>query len=182
MFENTRLFARLLSVTVLIVASGLVTVRAQDTTLEDIKYKEDYDRIQSILKVSDILKRDDRIVTMYKERPDTDPKLQTYLDSIFTRDLEEFMKQQNYAALKTFTERTLKLRPKFGDVYLYQGIMLKNDKKMPEAMTAFARCYGMKSQLQAKAKQQLDLLYRAANGGSLIGQDKFIKEAMKDLK
>jgi hypothetical protein len=182
MFENTRLFARLLSVTVLMVASGLVTVRAQDTALQDIKYSEDYDRVQSILKVSDILKRDDRILTMYKERPDMDQKLQTYLDGIFTRDLEALMSQQNYAALKTLSERTLKLRPKFGDVYLFQGIVLKSDKKMSEAMTAFARCYGMKSERQAKAKQQLDLLYRAANGGSLIGQEKFIKEAMKDLK
>jgi hypothetical protein len=182
MFENTRLFVRLLCSTALIFSLGSVIVRAQDSALEDIKYKEDYDRVQSILKVSDILKRGDRVLVMYKERPDMNPQLLTYLDSMFMRDLENLMKQQNFTALKSLADRTVKMRPKFGEAYLFQGIALKNEKKMPEAMTAFARGYGIKNRMQDKAKQQLDLLYRAAHGGSLVGEEQFIKDAMKDLK
>jgi hypothetical protein len=49
-------------------------------------------------------------------------------------------------------------------------------------MIAFARGSAIPNALSAKSKQQLDLAYRSVHGGSLVGEDKFIKEAMKDLK
>jgi len=182
MVAKKRLIARTVFAAVLIISLGFPAAMAQDATLEEIKYKEDYDRIQSILKVSDILKRGDMILKLYRERPDMNPKLRDYVDSLFARDLEALMKRQNFVALKSLCERALKLRPRFGEVYLFQGIVLKNEKKSAEAMTAFARCYVIKNQLQTRAKQQLDLLYRASHGGSLIGQEKLIKEAMKGIK
>jgi len=182
MFANNMRSARSILAGALIIGLGLPAAIAQDSTVEEIKYKEDYDRIQSILKVSDILKRGDMMLKLYKERPDMDPKLREYIDSLFARDLETLMKRQNFAALRSLSERAVKLRPRFGEVYLFQGIVLKNEKKNDEAMTAFARCYVIKNQLQTRAKQQLDLLYRASHGGSLIGQEKLIKEAMKDIK
>jgi hypothetical protein len=164
------------------VGLGLSSVRAQDTTLEEIKYKEDYDRVQTMLKITDLMKRVNIALSMYKDRRDMNEQLRTYLDALFVRDLETLLKQQNFAALKSVSAQALKIRPRFGEVYLFQGVVLKNEKKPQEAMTSFARGFVIKNPLQNKCKQQLDLLFRAANGGSLIGQEKFIKESMKELK
>lgn len=163
-------------------ALGGSCLLAQDSELEQIQYKEDYERMQAILKISDLVKRTDRILAFYRDRPDMDAKLKEYIDSLFIRDMEGLMKKKDFALLKSLSERALKIRPRFGEMYLYQGIVLKNEKKTDEAMTAFARCHVIQNQFQKKGKQQLDLLYRAANKGSLIGQEKFIKEAMKGLK
>ena len=46
---------------------------------------------------------------------------------------------------------------------------------------AFAKGAGLNNPRQKQSKQQLDLLYRVSHG-SLIGEDKFIKEAIKGLK
>jgi hypothetical protein len=182
MFDKTRLFARFLPSTALIFLLGCSVLRAQDAALEDIKYKEDYDRVQAIVKVSDLQKRTDRMILMYKDRPDMSDQIRTYLDNLFIRDLDSLMKQQNWTLLKGISDRAIKARPKFGEVYLYQGVVLKNEKKNQDAMAAFARCYVITNQFQKKAKQQLDILYRAENGGSLVGQEKLVKQAVKDLK
>jgi hypothetical protein len=182
MFETTRPCTRLLAAIALIFALGFSALKAQDSTLEDIKYKEDYDRVQSLLKVTDIMKRGERMLLMYKERRDMREDLRAYLDSLFVRDLDALMKQQNFASLGSISDRAITIRPRFGEAYLYKGIVLKNETKPQEAMVAFARGFVIKNPLQSKCKQQLDLLFRAANGGSLIGQEKFIKEAMKDVK
>ena len=162
-------------------AAFLSTVVAQDETLEDFKYKEDYDRIQSIVKTADVVKRAERMVAFYSERKDMDSKLRDYADNIFAKDMETLMKQNNYIAMKGLCERVLKVRPRFGEAYLFYGVALKRDKKIDEALKAFARAYGIDNPLKAKAKQQLDVTYRAT-GGSLSGQEKLVKDAMKDLK
>ena len=162
-------------------AAFLSAAVAQDESLEDFKYKEDYDRIQSIVKTADVVKRAERMVALYSERRDMDSKLRDYADNIFARDLETMMKQNNYIALKGICERVLKVRPRFGEAYLFYGVALKRDKKIDEALKAFARAYGIDNPLKAKAKQQLDITYRAT-GGSLSGQEKLVKDAMKDLK
>jgi hypothetical protein len=181
MFANTRLLARLIFSAALIFVLGFSALRAQDSALEEIKYKEDYDRLERIKKVTDVAKRGDQFVSFFRERPDMDFKLRDYADSLFVRDLDSLLKQQNFAAIKSLCDRALKARPKFGEAYLYQGVALKNDKKVAEAMMSFARGAGLENPLQKKSKQQLDLVYRQAHG-SLIGEDKFIKEAVKDLK
>jgi tetratricopeptide (TPR) repeat protein len=183
MFEKIRRFARLGSSLALVFSFGISAVRAQDSTLEDIKYSEDYNRVQTFLKMTDTEKRDDRIVTMYKDRPDMRDDLRKFLDSLFARDLEKLVREQKHDAVANLSGRVLKVRPRFGEVYFYLGIALKNQKKPQEAMAAFAKSYVIQpNQLRAKAKQQLDVLYRAANKGSLIGQDQIIKEAVKGLK
>jgi tetratricopeptide (TPR) repeat protein len=162
-------------------AAFLSAAVAQDETLEDFKYKEDYDRIQSIVKTADVVKRAERMVTLYGERKDMDSKLRDYADNIFAKDMESLMKLNNYIAMKGLCERVLKVRPRFGEAYLFYGVALKRDKKIDEALKAFARAYGIDNPLKAKAKQQLDVTYRAT-GGSLSGQEKLVKDAMKDLK
>jgi hypothetical protein len=182
MFAETRMFARLSSFAALIFAMTFPVVRAQDATLEEIKYKEDYDRVQTILKVSDLQKRDDRIIALYKERPDMRDDLRTYVDALFLKDLENVMKAQNFAQLASLCDKVLKVRPKFGEVYLYQGIVFKNAKKPQEALMAFAKCYVVTNQFKARGKQQLDVLYRAEHGGSLIGQDKLVSQAASEMR
>ena len=154
---------------------------AQDESLADFKYKEDYDRIQSIAKTADVVKRAERMVALYGDRRDMDSKLRDYADNVFAKDLEALMKLNNNIALKGICERALKVRPRFGEAYLFYGIALKRDKKIDEALKAFARAYGIDNPLKAKAKQQLDVTYRAT-GGSLSGREKLVKDAMKDLK
>ena len=183
MFKTTRFFARFGSSVALILAFGLTAVRAQDSTLEEIKYNEDYTRMQGILKTQDIQKRTEKMVTMYKDRPDMREDLRKYIDSLFARDLEKLIKDQKYALVSTLSQRALKARPRFPEVYYYQGIALKNQKKNPEALSSFAKCYVIQpSQLRTKCKQQLDVLYRSENKGSLVGQEKLIQEAVKALR
>jgi tetratricopeptide (TPR) repeat protein len=182
MFAYKKFFERLFWGCALILALGFLGVRAQEGTVAEIKYKEDYDRIQKIITVSDPLKRANQMLTFYKEKPDLDPKLRDYADNIFARDLEAIMKQGNYIALRGLCEQALKVRPKFGEVHLFHGVVLKNENKIQEAMNAFAKCYLIKNPLQAKAKQQLDVTYRASSGGSLIGEEKIIKNAKEELK
>jgi hypothetical protein len=178
----SRPVVRFLAAFALMLGFGLSSACPQDSSLEDIKYKDDYDRIQSMLKITDIMKRTNIALSMYKDRRDMNEQLSTYLDKLFVRDMEKLMQQQNFAALKSVSGQALKIRPRFGEAYLFQGIVLKNENKPQEAMTSFARGFVIKNPMQSKCKQQLDLLFRAAHGGSLIGQDKFIKESMKDLK
>jgi hypothetical protein len=182
MFEKFRLFRRWFPFIALVSIVSVCLLNAQDETLADIKYKEDYDRIQSIAKMADIVKRLDKLGILYSERRDMDIKLRDYADNLFARDMELLTKQANYVAVRGLSERVLKVRPKFGEVYLYYGIALKNSKMINEAMTAFARGSSIPNALSTKSKQQLDIAYRSAHSGSLVGQDRLIKDAMKDLK
>jgi hypothetical protein len=161
---------------------GISPLYAQNDALSDIKYKDDYDRIQKVVKIGDPAKRADRIVQVYKDSPDMDSQLRDYADNLFAKDLESLMKQGNFIAIRGICERVLKVRPKFGEAYLFYGVALKNEKKIDEALVAFARGASIKSPLQGKARQQLDVNYRQAHKGSLIGEDKLMKESMKDLK
>ncbi len=110
-------------------AAFLCAAVAQEDSLEDFKYKEDYDRVQSIIKTPDVVKRADRMMALYSERRDMKPELRDYADNMFAKDLEALMKQNNYIALKGACERVLKIRPKFGEAYLYYGVVLKREKR-----------------------------------------------------
>jgi tetratricopeptide (TPR) repeat protein len=182
MRANKSSFGRLFCLFASVFVLSFINMRAQEGTLTEIKYKEDYDRIQNIIKTKDIIERAEQFVTLNRERPDLDPKLRDYADNVFARDMESLMKQGNYIALRGLCERMLQQRPKFGEIYLFYGVALKNEKKIQEAMNAFAKCYLIKNSLQTKAKQQLDVAYRAFSGGSLIGEQKIINDARKELK
>jgi tetratricopeptide (TPR) repeat protein len=162
-------------------AAFLLAAFAQDETLEDFKYREDYDRVQSISKTADAIQRAERMVKLYNERRDMKSELRDYADSIFARDLETMMKQNKYAPMKSICERVLKIRPRFGEAYLFYGIALKREMRIDEALTAFARAYGIDNPLKPKAKQQLDIASRAT-GRTLAGQKKLVEDAMRSLK
>ena len=156
------------------------SLRAQEESLEDFKYKEDYDRVQSILKNPDPVKRAERFVTLYGDRADMRGDLRSYVDNVFTKDMEAIFKQGNFTALKSLSERALKTRPRFAEAHFFRGLALKREKKMDEALKEFARAYVLESPIKANAKQQLDLTYRST-GGSLAGQEKIVLDAMKEF-
>ena len=157
-------------------------VRAQDETLAQIKYKEDYDRIQKIAAITQPVKRADLLIKFYAEKPDLDPKLRAYCDNLFAKDLETLMKQDNSIALKGLCERALKVRPKFGEAYFFQGVVFRKEKNLEKAVNCFAKAYLIGNPLQKKAKELLDTTYRIYNKGSMIGQDKILRQASQELK
>ena len=168
--------------TVLVCSLGFSTTRAQDEMLADIQYKEDYDRIQEIMKVSQPVQRTTKFLQLFEDRGDMNRQLRDYVDNIFAQDLESLMRQDNYKALDKICSRAIEVRPKFGEAYFFYAVALRRDKKMNEAMDAFAKCYVIMNPFQKKAKQLLDVTYRDMNKGSLIGEDKIVERARKELK
>jgi tetratricopeptide (TPR) repeat protein len=182
MLAHARFFRRLVSISVMLFNMSFCMIRAQEGTVEDIQYKDDYDRIQILVKTSAPLKRADQLVTFFIERSNVNPQLRDYAANILSQDMEALLKQSNYVALRGLCERAIKARPKFGEVYLFYAAVLRNDGKINEAMNAYAKCYVIRNTLQAKAKQLLDVMYKASNRGSLNGQDKLIRNAVNELK
>jgi tetratricopeptide (TPR) repeat protein len=182
MLKKTRLFRSVILCCILLFAGTISLIIAQDETIEEIKYKEDYDRIQSIIKITDIVKRADKMVDLYSDRHDLDPKLRDYVDNLFARDMETLNKEGNRIALRGICERVLKVRPRFGEAYFFYGVALKQEKKTEDALIAFARGSKIQNPLQSKAKLQLDLTYRSIHKGSLVGEGKLVEQAMKDLR
>jgi len=181
MQAHTSFFGRLFFF-IMVFPFSLSAVYPQDEILAEIKYKEDYDRLQKITKVTQPVKRADLMVTFYKERPDLDPQLRAYADNIFAKDLESLWRQDNTVAMRGLCERALKIRPRFGEAYFFHAVVLKKDRKIEESMNAFAKCYVIKNPLQKKAKELLDVTYRTFNKRSLIGEEKIIKKAMQEMK
>ncbi len=181
MITVSAFWARILSFFVLASALGFSTICAQDETLAEIQYKEDYDRVQKIIKVSPPAKRAIQLLELFEARSNMDSRLRAYVDNIFATDLESLMRQSDYNALLKFCERALKVRPKFGEAYFFYAVALKREKRMNEAMDALAKCYVIPNPFQKKAKQLLDITYRDLNKGSLVGEDKIIDKAKKEI-
>ena len=90
------MFGRWFSFSVLILASALPAVCAQEGSINEIQYKEDYDRIQNIIKVNNLVKRSDQIIKLYEDRKDLNPQLQDYIDGILANDMEGLLKQAGF--------------------------------------------------------------------------------------
>jgi len=183
MAANKSIFATCFIFLVLVFASSLTAALGQDTTAADIKYEEEYNRALAIGNSKDQpAKQAEKFLTFFKDNLNADPKIMLYADGIFLQDLEKLNTQKDYAAVASLAERAVKLRPLFGEAYLHYGFALKNQQKLPEAINAFAKCSVIRNQYMARAKQQLDLAYRAAHNNSLVGEDKLIIEIKKQLK
>ena len=162
--------------------ASLSVMLAQDKGLDEIKYKEDYDRLQRIVTINQPIKRAEQLVKLYKESPGMDSRLKDYADDFFVKDMQSLLVGGNLIALRGICNRAIAVRPKFGQAYFYLGRVYVNEKKMNEAMLCYAKSHLIQSPLQKTAKQQLDNVYRKLNKGSLVGQDKIIKQAEEELK
>jgi tetratricopeptide (TPR) repeat protein len=182
MFAKRISFSRWSYLFILFLFAGIGIGRAQDGSTEDIKYGDDYERIQKIKAVTQPLKRAEQLVSLIGERKDMDERLRPYVADLFDRDLAALSKQQNFAAIKSLSERATKANPKFGEAYLYYGLALKQDNKLDEAVNAFAKCFLIPNKYQQRAKPLLDAAYRAKNKGSLVGEDKMLAALKKEMK
>jgi hypothetical protein len=158
---------------------GVDWVRAQDESKEEEQYREDYDRAQKIVAISDVNKRADQLLLFIKERPNS--KMNEYVQGHYFHLLDGYVKAGGKAELITQAERLIKMRPKVGETYYFLGTGLKNADRFPEAMDALAKCYLIKNPLSAKAKEFLDFIYKARNKGSLDGEDALIKKVQQDF-
>jgi hypothetical protein len=177
MMINLSLFKRLLGLLVLILASSFVTAWAQDSD----KYAEDYARMQKIQSNNQPAKRADQIIVFIKERPDMDTKIRDYIKGLLEEDMRKMKVREEFPALKELCERAIKVDPLSGPVYLYYGFALKNEKKDPEALNAFAKASLIPGSSMQPAKVELDKLYKSTHRGSLEGEDKLIADARREL-
>jgi tetratricopeptide (TPR) repeat protein len=168
---------RLLGSCVVIFAFCLMPARSQDTP----KYREDYARMQKIEKNNQAAKRADEIIVFLKERSDLDARIREYIKGLLAADLRKLKVQNKYSELKELCERAINVNPMLGEVYLYYGYALKNEKKDTEAMNAFAKGHLIQNPSMQQAKQELDKLYKATHRGSLAGEEKLISTAIQEL-
>jgi hypothetical protein len=159
-------------------AAGNWAVRAQDA--EEIRYQEDYDRLQEILKISDPAKKADQLVVYYKGRPKLDSRIRVFADSNFGNTLNSMLKQPD--VIKKLVLGALAVRPNFGEALFFYGVILKNEGKLEEAAVAFAKSSLIENSRQPQAKQLLDPTYRAAHKGSIVGEDKWLNKIKAELK
>jgi hypothetical protein len=170
--------ARIFVLLVLALAVGNSTVLAQDA--EEIRYAEDYERLQEIIKVSDPAKKADQLVAYYKARPHLDSKLKVYADSNFGNALKDLIAQPDL--VKKLAQNAIALRPKFGEALFFYGVVLKKESKFDEALAAFAKSSLIESSRQPEAKQLFNTTYQGTHNGSLVGSDKLISKVKAELK
>jgi tetratricopeptide (TPR) repeat protein len=182
MFTKKIFIRRSLTLSILFFVACMGIGRSQNDAVEDIKYNDDYERIQKIVAGTQPLKRADQFVALYKERPDMDQKLRMYVDSRFIMDLDALSKQKNFLAIRGLSERAIKIRPNFGEAYMYYGLALKQNNQIDEAINAFAKCFVIPNSYQQRAKPILESTYRAKNGGSMVGLDKLLAAIKKEMK
>jgi len=166
---------------VLLLPAAARKLSAQTTIDAEEQYGIDYERLQKVSAIPQLVTRGDGYYLFMKERPDS--KLTDYAQSVFFQTLDTLLKEGNDTAVLGLSERMIKLRPRLGEAYCFYGIALKNKKRYPESMDALAKSYVMKNnKLAAKAKEVLDLVYKGVNKGSLAGEDELIRRAQQEIK
>mgnify|MGYP001024855190 FL=1 len=158
---------------------GSAGLRAQEESAEETQYREDYDRTQKIVAISDPVKRADQLITFIKERPNS--KLIDYAQAHLFQVLDTLVKSENAPPLLALSDRFIKLRPRVGETYYFYGSGLKIERRFPEAMDALAKCYVLRNRISNKAKEFLEYIYKGQHQGSLVGLDKIIKKAQDEV-
>jgi tetratricopeptide (TPR) repeat protein len=171
----------------LILSVGVVQAYAQAETEEEKQerlYREDYERVTKIVAITDVVKRAEHLATFLKERPSS--KMAEYAEANYFAVLDTLGKQGNNPALMSLSERLISLQPKLGETYYFYALALKNNSKFNEAMDALAKCYVLKNRLSPRARDALELMYKARNSrldsvGINAGVQKLIKQAEAEV-
>jgi tetratricopeptide (TPR) repeat protein len=145
----------------------------------EAKYRQEYERIQKIVVIPDVMRRGDQLFQFMKADPD--PKLTEYAHGHYIHVLEELSKAQKFSAIITLSEKYIAMRPRVGETYYYYGAALKSLQKYPEAMKALAKCTVLKNPASRKAREFLEFVYKSQNKQSLIGLEKLIKQAESEI-
>ncbi len=163
-------------------AFGYALVCAQDQEEEpkEVKqYREDYERYQKVMAIQDSMKRADALFTLIRERPDS--RVTPNAQVAYLQVVESYSKAEKYPVVISLCERLIKLRPQIGETYWFYGGALKNTNRIPEAMTALAKCTIIKNPASRRANDFLEYIYRSQNQGSLVGLEKIKKAAQQEL-
>jgi hypothetical protein len=158
--------------------SGAVLAQGED---DESKYEGEYNRVQLIVKVADPAKRAEQLVAFYKGHPKMDPRIKDFADYYLKQDLTTLSSQQKNALVKKYSQDVLSANPKSGIALFFMGITLKNENKLDEAINALAKSSLIPSIIQSDAKKQLDLSYRAAHNGSMVGQPQLLKKIQAEM-
>ena len=78
-------------------------------------------------------------------------------------------------------EKSLSFYKRNDVAYYFLGMSYWQSNRSGEAMLNFAKAYLLKGQTATASKQYLDQLYKAGNRGSLVGQERIIDLARKQL-
>ncbi len=92
----------------------------------------------------------------------------TYSQANYKRAIDQFYESLKYAANE--------------QAYVFIGLSHWKEKEMDEAMSAFAVATVMNRPGSAKAREYLEQIYSARNGGSLDGLDAMLEEAKKAIQ
>jgi hypothetical protein len=180
MFEKRTCVYRLLPLLAILFLLGAVSAFAQDDEpAAEKQYREDYDRLQKIIAVSDVTKRSDALLLFLKERPDS--KMADYAQGQYLQLVESLAKGEKWKDTIVLCEKLIKQRPRVGETYYFYGAALKNSQRVPEALDALAKCAVIKSNASRKAREFLEYTYKAQNNGSIAGLDKILKKAEADI-
>ncbi len=174
-------YCRLLALMGLLVCAGLTSARAQEEeeSVETRQYREDYDRMQKAMAISDPVRRADALFALMKDRPDS--KVFDYAQGNYLLILESLSKAEKYAQVATLAERFINFRPRVGETYYFYGAALKNLQRYQESMEALAKCAVTKNTASRKARDFLEFVYRSQNNGSLVGLDRVLKKAQAEM-
>jgi tetratricopeptide (TPR) repeat protein len=82
-------------------------------------------------------------------------------------------------AIEAFTRALKAERYDLG--YFYIAMCLENQKKVEEAMVEYAKAELQRGEVEAKAKERLELLYKALHNDTTIGIDKKYRQAKEEL-
>jgi len=159
---------------------GMLPLRAQDEeTPEQKQYREDFELYQKIAAIPAASKRAEGWLQFLQDRPKSQIVAKVQYDYLLV--VQDWFKQSKWEIVVPQMERFLKLRPKAGEGYYFLGAALKEQKKLPEAMNALAKCYVLRCPASQKARQFLEVIYKGANKGSTAGLDALIEKARKEV-
>ena len=144
------------------------------------KYRQDYEKVQKIVAITDPVRRSDQLFEFIKGKPD--PKIEEYAQGVYYQAMDGLLKAENYQVLLSATERYVKIRPRVPETYYFYGAALRHVDRIPESYAALAKCSVVRNPASAKARSFLEFIYKQKNGGGLSGLDKIIKQAQEDMK
>jgi tetratricopeptide (TPR) repeat protein len=159
---------------------GTASIWAQeDETPAQKQYREDYEMYQKIQAVKEPLKRVEEELKFIQERPQS--QLLKNVSADFLLYLDGLVKQSKWDQVLSSSARFIKLQPRVGETYYYQGQALDGLKKPEEAMVSLAKCYIFKNPGSDKAKLFLDSIYKRLHQGKTDGLIEMLQKIRKEV-
>jgi tetratricopeptide (TPR) repeat protein len=151
----------------------------QEESPAERQYREDYDRVQKVMAVTDPARRAEQLFGFIKARPES--KVAEYAQGNYFVALEALQKAENFKTLLGLSQRYIEFRPKVPETYYFYGAALRSENRINDAMDALARCAVVRNPMSRKAREFLEFVYKSQSKGTLIGLDKILKKAQAEM-